>query len=135
MCEDFGCCCYSVFRVLLAFLYIEKLISTFHLKFKFLGHLVSNFITWALNFFSHWEDKNEYMSLTFSVPRYVWVTFGIEEEVNLLLFRSKYHDLHLMFICPGLLLDQDVDYVFGTLFCSCILHLLFCSHILSSTLF
>jgi len=46
----------------------------------------------------------------------VWVTFGIEEEVNLLLFGSKYHDLHLIFICQGLLLDQDVEYVFGTLF-------------------
>ena len=86
MCEDFGCCCYSVFRVLLAFLYTEKLIFTFHLKFKFLGHLVSNFITWALNFFSHWEDKSEYISLTFSLmPTYVWVTFGTEGEVKLLL--------------------------------------------------
>ena len=84
MCEDFGCCCYSVFRVLLTFLYIEKLIFAFHFIFKFLGHLVSNFITWALNFFSHWEDKSEYISLTFSLmPTYVWVTFGTEGEVKL----------------------------------------------------
>ena len=59
----------------------------------------------------------------------MWVSFGIEEEVNQLLFGSKCHDLHLIFICPGLLSAQDVEYVFGTLFSSCILHLLFCSHI------